>query len=178
MKPSRIFETDTDGESIFSVINAVVFRNSSVKFCDKHDCAMDLWLDFMRDDEGNQRPNKQVNHSFIKKRVNDRIKNWLRKAYRRLEYADEITDTNYPLPVDEVPNFLWVHEQEEVHNLISRDIIDEYNELFCKTVKELAKEHNTTQSAIKKRRSRFLSRARLEVAELNPQLFRDIKRSQ
>lgn len=179
MKPSRMFNTDTDGESIYAIISAAVMMNVRVKFHDKYDCTMDIYYNFMTTEKRGkrvQRPNKEVNVSYVKKMTNDRIKDWNGRAHRRLEHAAEITDTNFPIPIDEEPNFLWVHEQSEVHSAISRDIIDEYNELFDKTVKALAKEHNTTESAMKKRRSRFLARARLEVAELNPQLYKDIKR--
>lgn len=179
MKPSRMFNTDTDGENIYAIINAAVMMNTRIKFHDKYDCSMDIYYNFMTCDKGGervQRPNKQVNVSYVKKMANDRAKDWKGTAHRRLEHTSDITDTNFPIPVDEEPTFLWKHEQASVYGTISRDVIDEYNELFGKTVAVLAKEHNATQSAIKKRRSRFLARARLEVAELNPQLFRDIKK--
>ena len=177
MTKQVLFNTITDTDRIYSVISSVVMLHTWIAFHDKHDCTMDLWYDLLYKD-GVLRKEAEYNASYIKKRVNDRIKNWKNKNYRRVEFSTNITDSHFPLPEDPTPNFLWADEQDEIYDNISTDIKCEFNELFNSTVKELAKKHGTSESAIKKRRARFMARARLEVAELNPELWRDIKRSQ
>lgn len=173
--PSIMFDTVEDADKVFGIVLGFVNMNWRIKFQDKHDCAMDIFLGIIQNKEGKLRKAKLVNKSFLNKRVSDRVYDWINKAYRRLESAKELKDHHDEMPITEMRDFLNEYDMNTLCDIIGQEDIEAYHKLFTGTVKDTAKRLGLSTRAIDKRRKKLLESIEENILDNHPDLYRDVK---
>ena len=173
--PSTMFDTVEDADKVFGIVLGFVNMSWRIKFQDKHDCAMDIFLGIIQNKDGGLRKAKQVNKSFLNKRVSDRILDWTNKAYRRLESAKELKDHHDEMPITEMRDFLNEYDMSTLCEVIGMESINEYHELFTGTVKATADRLGLSTRAVDKRRKKLLESIEENILDNHPDLYRDVK---
>jgi hypothetical protein len=168
--------TQDDQELLFRIILGQVFKDYRINYQDKYDCAMDILMSFIVDNEGEPKKAKIVNRSYIYSRVGDRVTTWINKAYRRYEGAQEINDHIMPVTNDTNRGFLYSSEIKDISEDLGPEVFNTFNALFGMSKAKVAKRDGVSTSTVATNRKKFMDKMKTIARGKYNKIYEDIKK--
>lgn len=163
--------TFDDSEQIFNTIHGFVCKDWRVSWSDKYDCAVDIWMKLVDFEQ----KNKHVNITYLRKRVKDRITNWINKAYRKREVGSDTPAEYLSSAYTSPSNFLSPGEIRDITDKLPEGAFETYQALFDDSASVIAKRSGITDRTVRNHRKKFLNEVRESMGDEYFSLLQNIK---